>query len=39
MTWEDVLDAAEDRDGWRTCNALCSAVHEMEPKNQKSQNK
>jgi len=27
LTWEDALDAAEDRDGWRKCIARCAALH------------
>ena len=27
LTWEDALDAAEDRDGWRKCIARCTALH------------
>ena len=27
LTWEDALDAVEDRDGWRKCIAQCAALH------------
>jgi len=27
LTWEDALDAAEDRDGWRKCIARCAVQH------------
>ena len=27
LTWEDALDAAEDRDGWRKRIARCAAQH------------
>jgi len=27
LTWEDALDAVEDRDGWRKCIARRAALH------------
>jgi len=29
-TWEDALDAAEDRDGWRKRIARCAVQHGMD---------
>ena len=30
LTWEDALDASEDRDGWRRCITRCVALHRMD---------
>jgi len=27
LTWEDAVDAAEDRVGWKKCIARCAAKH------------
>jgi len=30
LRWENILDAAEDRDGWSKCIARCAALHGMD---------